>query len=195
MRRPARGRRHAAAVHRARAGDSDRPIVINSKPDAPTAAMKQTMGHVRAVLRSPRRRSVALLLSSRALLAADCSGAPERLPIIDVHLHGGFKAGAFVVTEDGTPLARPCRPVPCDRPPARLSHAADIIPRTLEAMRAHNIVLGVVSDAPPMTTEARSVGVRGERELPVRRGDCWAAASSRQYFDMATLMSQLGLAN
>ena len=51
-------------------------------------------------------------------------------PIIDVHMHGGYKAGEFVLLEDGTPLPRLCRPVPCERRPSQLSKAEQSIPRT-----------------------------------------------------------------
>ena len=72
-----------------------------------------------------------------------------KLPIIDVHMHGGYRAGKFVLTENGTPLPRPCRPVPCERIPAQLSKAEQVIPRTLEEMKKYNIVLGIVTDGPP----------------------------------------------
>ncbi len=32
-----------------------------------------------------------------------------RAPIIDMHLHGGYKVGAFVTEPDGAPLRRPSK--------------------------------------------------------------------------------------
>jgi predicted TIM-barrel fold metal-dependent hydrolase len=80
-----------------------------------------------------------------------------RLPIIDMHLHGGMVSGAFRLSEDGKPRKRPCYPAPCDPGPAQILSGAEIIPRTLEAMRKYNIVLGVVSDHPPIPKDDRWV--------------------------------------
>jgi len=78
----------------------------------------------------------------------------QRRPIIDMHLHGGHKAGSFATEPDGTtPLRRLCFPEPCFHTSARVEKASDILPLTLEAMREHNIVLGVVSDQPPQVLE------------------------------------------
>lgn len=93
----------------------------------------------------------------------------RQLPIIDMHLHGGFRAGAFVVGADGTPLARPCRPAPCARTPAQITSRGEIVPRTLETMRRHNIVLGVLSDAPAVP--------RGEEWV----FDDWRAADPERF--------------
>lgn len=95
--------------------------------------------------------------------------AAQQPPIIDVHMHGGYKTGRFVVTADGTPLARPCKPTPCDRIPAQLSSPNEIIPRTLEEMNRHNIVLGVLSDAPPVPKDERWVF------------DNWSTADPRRF--------------
>ncbi len=81
--------------------------------------------------------------------AAAQTSAEEKPPIIDMHLHAGYKAGWFKTERDGTPLRRFCFPEPCFHAPARVEKAADILPMTLEAMKQHNIVLGVVSDQPP----------------------------------------------
>ena len=75
--------------------------------------------------------------------------AQERLPIIDMHLHGGYKVGSFRTDPDGAPLRRLCFPEPCVHHAAQVQKAADILPLTLEAMKRHNVVLGVVSDQPP----------------------------------------------
>lgn len=75
-------------------------------------------------------------------------------PIIDMHLHGGQKGGWFATEADGiTPLRRPCKPEPCFRASSAVEKAEDILPMTLEAMREHNIVLGVLSDQPPKIYE------------------------------------------
>lgn len=94
--------------------------------------------------------SVALMIGVLGSFATVHIAGAQGLPIIDMHLHGGFKVGAFVVDTDGMPLRRPCRPAPCPRLPAQISSDAEIIPRTVAMMRKHNIVLGVVSDAPPV---------------------------------------------
>lgn len=99
----------------------------------------------------------AMLTGSMLSLIVTDTAMAQRPPIIDMHLHGGYKAGRFVVSADGTPLKRPCRPVPCEQAPAQISSSTEIIPRTLEAMRKHNIVLGIVSDAPPVPREGRWV--------------------------------------
>lgn len=81
----------------------------------------------------------------------------QEAPIIDVHLHGGQKGGWFATEADGTtPLRRPCHPEPCIHAPAVVQKAEDILPLTLEAMRKHNIVLGVLSDQPPKILEWES---------------------------------------
>ena len=79
--------------------------------------------------------------------------AQFRLPIIDMHLHGGYKAGRFATEPDGTPLRRLCFPEPCLHSPALVKQADDILPLTLEAMKQNNVVLGVVSDQPPAVAE------------------------------------------
>lgn len=95
----------------------------------------------------------ALLLTASAL-AQDS----ERYngPIIYMHLHGGHEAGKFRTEPDGTPLRRFCFPEPCFHSPARVQKASDIRPMTLEAMKKHNIVLGVLSDQPPGIFEWRT---------------------------------------
>ena len=90
-----------------------------------------------------------------ALMPILVNSQDGNLPIIDVHMHGGYRAGKFVLTEDGTPLPRPCRPVPCESLPAHLSKAKQIIPRTLEEMKKYNIVLGIVTDGPPYPKDER----------------------------------------
>ena len=106
-----------------------------------------------------------LLIVSIAKLANSQDG---KLPIIDVHMHGGYKAGKFVLTEDGNPLPRPCRPVPCERIPAQLSKAEQVIPRTLDEMRKFNIVLGIVTDAPPYPKDDRWIFDQWQKADPDR---------------------------
>jgi predicted TIM-barrel fold metal-dependent hydrolase len=91
----------------------------------------------------------------------------QGVPIIDVHLHGGYNR--FVLDADGNPLRRPCRPVPCERAPAQIQSGEEILPRTLDIMKKHNIVLGIVSDAPPLPRDERWVF------------DDWAAADSNRF--------------
>ena len=91
-----------------------------------------------------------------------------KLPIIDVHMHGGYRAGKFVLTENGTPLPRPCRPVPCERIPAQLSKAEQVIPRTLEEMKKYNIVLGIVTDGPPYPKDNRWIFDKWQKADPDR---------------------------
>jgi len=89
-----------------------------------------------------------------AILIVTQAGTAQRPPIIDMHLHGGHKAGSFATEPDGTtPLRRLCFPEPCFRTSAWVEKASDILPLTLEAMKEHNIVLGVVSDQPPQILE------------------------------------------
>ena len=100
----------------------------------------------------------AITFSAVFILCASLSYAQEKsselLPIIDMHLHGGHKAGRFATEPDGTtPLRRLCFPEPCFHAPARVEKASDILPLTLETMKEHNIVLGVVSDQPPQILE------------------------------------------
>jgi len=83
---------------------------------------------------------------------ASVAQAQNSLPIIDMHLHGGYAIG-FRAGPDGTPARRPCSPAPCDPGPAEISSREEIIPKTLEYMRKHNVVLGVVSDQPPFPVD------------------------------------------
>ena len=106
-----------------------------------------------------------LLIVSIAKLVNSQDG---KLPIIDVHMHGGYKSGKFVLTEDGTPLPRPCRPVPCERIPAQLLKAEQLIPRTLEEMRKYNIVLGIVTDRPPYPKDDRWIFDQWQKADPDR---------------------------
>lgn len=80
--------------------------------------------------------------------AASWINAQVRPPIIDMHLHG-----SFWTEPDGTPLRRYCFPEPCVHAPARVEKASDLLPATLQAMKQHDIVLGVVSDRPPNVLE------------------------------------------
>lgn len=74
--------------------------------------------------------------------------AQERAkPIIDVHMHGGYRALNRLV--DGVPPPLPCKPRPCEGIPAQLKSMDQFIPRTLEEMKKYNIVLGIVMDSPP----------------------------------------------
>ncbi len=91
-----------------------------------------------------------LLVVTPAVAAAQEN---TRAPIIDMHLHGGYKVGAFGTEPDGAPMRRPCLPQPCVNHAAQVQKAEDILPMTLEAMKRHNIVLGIVSDQPPQILE------------------------------------------
>ena len=94
-----------------------------------------------------KKLHLALLLVVTPAVAA--AQENTRAPIIDMHLHGGYKAGKFQTEPDGAPLRRLCFPEPCVHHAAQVQKAADILPLTLEAMNRHNVVLGVVSDQPP----------------------------------------------
>ncbi|MDX1503018.1 MAG: amidohydrolase family protein, partial [Thermoanaerobaculia bacterium] len=76
-------------------------------------------------------------------------------PIIDMHMHGGYRAGAIRLMPDGSPRRRPCAPAPCEGAPARISSSAEIIPSSLAEMRKHNVVLGIVTDSPPVPKDER----------------------------------------
>ncbi len=78
------------------------------------------------------------------------TGQDRNLPIIDMHLHGGYKGGYFAAEQDGTPFKRYCFPEPCFRTPAQVRNAADIMPMTLKELDKNNIVLGFLSDQPPV---------------------------------------------
>jgi len=90
----------------------------------------------------------------------------KTLPIIDAHLHGGYTAGKFIITPEGQPLARPCRPVPCNRIPAELASAEEVIPRTIEEMRRNNIVLGLLTDSPPYPKDEQWIFDKWEQANP-----------------------------
>ncbi len=62
-------------------------------------------------------------------------------------MHGGYWASSRL--ENGVPFARPCKPRPCSGIPAQLTSMDQFVPRTLEEMKKHNIVLGIVMDSPP----------------------------------------------
>lgn len=102
-------------------------------------AATQLWERVNDVLKTIRKKGVDSMSKTTA-----------RLPIIDMHLHGGYKAGWFATEPDGTPLRRFCFPEPCFHAPAAIKKAEDILTLTLESMKKHNIVLGVVSDQPPV---------------------------------------------
>ncbi len=101
-------------------------------------------------------------------LLATVVHAQERPPIIDMHLHGGY-AIVFTTDSDGAPARRPCKPAPCDPGAPEISSRDEIIPKTLEYMRKHNVVLGVVSDQPPVPVDDNWVF------------DDWSAADPERY--------------
>ena len=110
-------------------------------------------------MRDPLATLKALLLATfacapGALFGTDTPEGP-RPPIIDMHMHGGYRAGRFSLMPDGTPRRRPCGPAPCEGAPPRISSSAEIIPGTLAEMRRHNVVLGVVTDSPPVPKDER----------------------------------------
>jgi predicted TIM-barrel fold metal-dependent hydrolase len=112
-------------------------------------------------LKDPLATLKALLLATfacapGALFGTDTPEGP-RPPIIDMHMHGGYRAGRFMLMPDGTPRRRPCGPAPCEGALPRISSSAEIVPSTLAEMRRHNVVLGVVTDSPPVPKDERWV--------------------------------------
>ena len=68
----------------------------------------------------------------------------ERQPIIDMHMHARISAAR---TPSGQPANPPCMPAGCTPLRTLVTSDADVMTLALDAMRRHNIVLGVVTDA------------------------------------------------
>lgn len=60
----------------------------------------------------------------------------DSLPIIDMHLHALNQAFS---------AERLCFPEPCEKVPSQVKDGSEILPKTIEQMNKHNIVLGALS--------------------------------------------------
>ena len=94
--------------------------------------------------RSVLRNAVALAAAGVGA-GALAAPAPQRPPIIDMHMHAklGNNLGP-----GGSAAPRPCVGFPCTTTPAVFPGEGTILQGTLDAMDRHNIVLGFLSDVP-----------------------------------------------
>ena len=76
---------------------------------------------------------ITLLIVSTVNLANSQNG---KLPIIDMHLH---------INNTIYSKVRPCYPEPCDKSQTAIKEISELLPKTIEMMDKHNVVLGFVS--------------------------------------------------
>ena len=62
----------------------------------------------------------------------------EKLPIIDMHLHGLNQYSSLLET-------MPCIPEPCTGLKTEIQSLSELIPQTVEEMKKNQVVLGIVT--------------------------------------------------
>jgi predicted TIM-barrel fold metal-dependent hydrolase len=70
------------------------------------------------------------------LLAQVAHSQEEKFPIIDMHMHA---------TDQLWTKTRICFPEPCEKPPNEIKEISELLPKTIEKMDRHNIVLAALS--------------------------------------------------
>ncbi len=70
------------------------------------------------------------------LLAQVAISQNEKLPIIDMHMHA---------TDHLWTTTRLCFPEPCEKVPNEINEISELLPKTIQMMDKHNIVLAALS--------------------------------------------------
>lgn len=71
------------------------------------------------------------------LICLNVTGQKKNLPVIDMHLHA--MEAIWMKT-------LPCMPKPCNGPVTEIKDISELLPKTVEKMKNHNIVLGVLTE-------------------------------------------------